>query len=316
MHAVRTAPLAALVVAAAGWGLASCGTKFGLRGFGPVTLLAVALVPATVGLWAWLLVRGPRGTRPGRGRVVVLGVLEPALAYLAITVGLAHTSAANSVVIEGLESAFVVGLAALVLGERITVRLAIALGLGLVGLAELEQAQGISQLRPGDLLVLCGVLAAAGYTIVARGLPADVDPLLLTAWQFAIATALVLPAMALTWATGAEPVPTGVPPECWITVVCVGVVGYAGSFVLYNWAIVRVEARAAAVVLNLIPAFGLLGAVAWLGEQLSPARGIGATLITLSVALFARAELQPDPPVAPLALIWEEVPLEEVPPCL
>lgn len=117
MHAPRFAPLAALVVAAASWGLASCGTKFGLRGFGPVTLLAVALVPATVGLWAWLLVRGPRGTRPGRGRMVALGVLEPALAYLAITVGLEHTSAANSVVIEGLESAFVVALAALVLGS-------------------------------------------------------------------------------------------------------------------------------------------------------------------------------------------------------
>lgn len=150
---------------------------------------------------------------------------------------------------------------------------------------------------------------------MARGLAADVDPLLLTAWQFAIATALVLPATAVTWATGAEQVPTGGSPECWITVVCVGVVGYAGSFVLYNWAIVRVEAHTAAIVLNLIPAFGLLGAVAWLGEQLSPARGIGATLITLSVALFARAELQPDPHVAPFELMWEEVPLEEVPPC-
>ncbi|WP_375482939.1 DMT family transporter [uncultured Jatrophihabitans sp.] len=302
----RTVPLVALTLAAAGWGLASCATKYALGGLGPVTLLTVALVPATIGLWTWWWLRGPRGTRPPRGRVVVLGLLEPAVAYLAITVGLAHTSAANSVVVEGLESAFVVVLAALVLGERITGRLGVALAMGLLGLGALEQVRGVTAPHPGDLLVLAGVLAAAAYTIVARGLADDVDPLLLTALQFAVATAVVLPTAAVRWSCGAEGLPTHVAPQFWGAAVAVGVVGYAGSFVLYNWAILRVEARVAAIVLNSIPAFGLLAAVAWLGEQLSVARGIGAALITLSVALFARAELRP---VVPLEPTTEEVPL-------
>ena len=240
------------------------------------------------------------------GRIVVLGLLEPAVAYLAITIGLAHTGAANSVVIEGLESAFVVVLAATVLGERITGRLGVALGLGLLGLGALEQVHGLTAPHVGDLLVLVGVLAAAVYTIVARGLSADVDPVLLTALQFLVAATVVVPAAAVTWATGAEEPPTHVAPQFWGVAVAVGVVGYAGSFVLYNWAILRVEARVAAIVLNSIPAFGLLAAVTWLGEQLSLARGIGAALITLSVALFARAETRP---VAPPDRTTEEVPL-------
>ena len=83
-----------LLLAAALWGVAMTGTKFAIGGFGPLTLIAVELVAATVALWLVVAVRGYQ--RPQSWRtVIILGLLEPAAAYLGETLGLAHTSASN-----------------------------------------------------------------------------------------------------------------------------------------------------------------------------------------------------------------------------
>ncbi len=70
-----------------------------------------------------------------------------------------------------------------------------------------------------------------------------------------------------------------------------GVVGYAASFVLYNYAIARVRAAPASIIVNLIPVFGLASAVFWLGDPLTVARILGAILIGLSVTVFTATEL-------------------------
>jgi len=66
-----------------------------------------------------LLIRGYRPP-PSWPIAVLLGLLEPALAYLGDTFGLSLTSAADGAIISGLESALVIILAALVLGEAVS----------------------------------------------------------------------------------------------------------------------------------------------------------------------------------------------------
>jgi hypothetical protein len=74
-------PLAALLLVSVLWGGAITGTKYALRAFDPVTLLSVELAAATAALWAVLLIRGFRPP-PSWRAAVLLGLLEPALAYL------------------------------------------------------------------------------------------------------------------------------------------------------------------------------------------------------------------------------------------
>src|ERR1700744_2108757 len=106
--------LAGLVGASGLWGPAVCGTKYALGGFGPVTLLAVALVATAAVLWVALLGRGYRGPRTS-APPVLLGLLEPPLASSADTLGLSLTSAVHGALVSGLESALVVALAAVLL---------------------------------------------------------------------------------------------------------------------------------------------------------------------------------------------------------
>lgn len=286
----RRLPVAALVLAAALFGIAVTGVKYALGGFDPITLLAVGLAAATIALWTVVLLRGYRPVGDVWW-VALLGLFEPALAYLAENVGLARTSAANGALVSSLESVFVVVLAAIFLRERITPLVTAAVALALLGLAVLEGSSRFAGPGAGDLIVAGGVLSAASYTIVAKRMSVDTDPLSLTACQFAVGTVVVLPIAAASWGTRTEALPAHVPMKFWCAAVLVGILGYAASFLLYNYAIVRVDAAPAGIIVNLIPVFGLLAAVVWLHDTLTAGRVIGALLIGLSVVIFTVVEL-------------------------
>ena len=283
-------PLAALITASLFWGTAVSATKYALRGFAPITLLAISLIAGTAVLWTIVILRGHHPPPPWR-RAVLLGLFEPALAYAGDLLGLARTSAANGALLSGLESVFIVLLAAVFLHERITGRIIVALALALAGVATLEGTGSFAGVGLGDLLVLAGVLSAAAYTIVARGMGDESDPLTVTACQFTTATVLILPAVTFVWATHVEATPSHVAARFWFAAIFVGVIGYAASFLLYNYAITRVRAAPASIIVNLIPVFGLASAVFWLGDSLTIARILGAILIGLSVTIFTAIEL-------------------------
>jgi O-acetylserine/cysteine efflux transporter len=284
-------PAAALAVAAGLWGVAVSGTKYALGGFDPVTLLSIELLAGAGVLWVALLVRGYRPPRSW-WLPVVLGLLEPALAYLGDTFGLSLTSAVHGAVINGLESGLVVLLAAVLLRETITRPAILAIVVALGGLAVLAGVGtgGGGGTAAGDLLVAGGVLSASLYTIVAKRFDDGSDALSLTAWQFTVAALASLLVTIARWTAGRQTVTMSAAPRFWLVVVLVGAGGFGLSFLLFNMVIVQVDAGRAAVVLNLIPVFGVASAVLFLGEGMSGRDALGAVLIGSSVVYFAIAD--------------------------
>ncbi len=286
---IKRFPVAALILAAMFFGVAPTGEKYVLEKFGPITSFTVALVTATVVLWTLLLRRGYRRPKSW-GRVLILGCLEPGMAHLLFSFGLNLTSASNAALISALESCFVVVFAVIFLRERVGRAVVVAVLMAVFGMVVLEGASSFGAPGSGDLLVVLGTVCAAVYTIVARGLSPDDDSLTVTAHQFGFATLLVLPMAIMSWTSKHEEFPVDVPLRFWLVALLVGIFGCGVSFLLYNAAIVWIAAGPAGVIINLAPAFGLTSAVLWLGEPLTAARAIGASLVGLSVALFLRAE--------------------------
>ncbi len=284
-------PAVALVVAAGLWGMAVSGTKYALGGFDPVTLLSVELLAGAGVLWVALLIRGYRPPRSW-WLPVMLGLLEPALAYLGDTFGLSLTSAVHGAVINGLESGLVVLLAAVLLREAVTRPAILAIVVALGGLAVLAGVGtgGGGGTTTGDLLVAGGVLSASLYTIVAKRFDDGSDPLSLTAWQFTVAALVSLLVTAARWAGGSGGGTVSAAPRFWLVAVLVGAAGFGLSFLLFNTMIVQVDAGRAAVVLNLIPVFGVASAVLFLGEGMTARDVFGAVLIGSSVVYFAVAD--------------------------
>jgi drug/metabolite transporter (DMT)-like permease len=285
VQAVYRHPLLALVGAAALWGAAVTGTKYAVGAFDPITLLSIEIAAATVVLWAVLLVRGYRPPQTWR-LPVLLGLLEPALAYLGDTCGLSRTSAVDGSILSGLEPTLVIVLAACLLGEVVTRPAIAAVALALGGLIVLAGAGPSHSASLGDLYVVGGMLSASLYTVVAKRGNDGSDALSLTTMQFSAASLLFLPIVVLRWSSGHERSVAALPVRYWVVAIGVGVGGFAISFLLYNAVITRVDAGWAAVVLNLIPVFGILSAVLFLREQPTPTASIGATLIGASVIYF------------------------------
>ena len=302
-------PTAALLTAAGLWGVAVTGTKYALGGFDPVTLLSVELMAGAGVLWAALVIRGYRP--PGSWWLpALLGLLEPALAYLGDTFGLSLTSAVHGAVINGLESGLVVVLAAVLLRETITRPAIVAVVAALAGLAVLAGAGEGHSTAAGDLLVAGGVLSASLYTIAAKRFDDGSDALSLTAWQFTAATLVSLLVTTARWTAGAGTVPAA--PRFWLIAALVGTAGFGASFLLFNTVIVQIDAGRAAIVLNLIPVFGVASAVIFLREGVTSRDALGAVLIGSSVLYFtitdrreASAQAPKDRPGADL---WTKVP--------
>ncbi|MEJ3657041.1 DMT family transporter [Actinomycetes bacterium KLBMP 9759] len=286
-----------LVVAAVGWGLATTATKFALGGFGPMTMLVVKLAAATAVLWVVLLVRGFRPTH-GTLRFALLGLLEPALAYGGLTLGLTVTTAANASLLGVTESIFVLVLAAIFLGERIGARGALGLLLAVAGVLALGGTDLLGAglgFNVGDLVVVAGSVAAAVYVTLAAKIAPTVDPLTMTAHQFTYATLFVAPLGAWSWLTGREPFPTAVAPRFWLAAIFVGGVCFALSYLLYNSAIRHVPAGMAGLILNMVPVIGVLSAVVLLDETLTVWHVVGSTLVVAGVVLFPATKDEPAP---------------------
>lgn len=275
-----------LALAAIGWGSATAATKYALDGFGPLTLLLIELTAAAVVLWLVLAVRGiPRVER--KGRFAVLGLFEPTLAYGGLALGLTYTTATNASLLGASEACFVVVLAALFLKERIGARSVIGLLLTFVGVLLIEQVFTVtSDLNVGDLLVVGGDLAAAIYVILAVKVAATTKSLPMTAYQFGFGALLCMPFAVWQWLSGQEQFPAHVDPRMWLVAISIGGVGFVGPYLLYNHVINFVPAGLAGVTLNLIPLFGVLAAVMFLGERPTVWHIVGGIAVIGGIMLF------------------------------
>ena len=291
----RAWALLQLVTASATWGLSLTFTKLAVDQVPPVPLLLIELATAALALWAVVVATGG----PGRVRVrdaAALGALEPALAYLLITIGLQRTSGTNGSILTGLESCFAVLLAAVVLRERLSRRQVAAVALSLVGLFLVGGAGAPTRTGWGDLLVVGGVGCAAAYVVVAKVVTSEADTVALTAHQFTYALAVVgLVSVTLDHTDDLRAV-LEMDPRYVLVATATGVVGFGISFLLYNSAVAHVTAGTAASVLTLIPLFGVVGAVVVLGEPLTVRSVWGGLLIGVALLVFTREDARHEDP--------------------
>jgi drug/metabolite transporter (DMT)-like permease len=280
--------LAPLLIASVLWGLWTTAEKYSLGGLPVMTVLALSLVASTILLWTVLLVRGHRRpTGSQLRRLALLGLFEPMIGYGAIGLGLTHLAATEGALLKGTESGFVVLLAAMTSRRLPTHRAILGVIAAAVGVAVLGGANLSAGLTFGDLLVLLGSLSAGIATIIAGRAVQDIEPAVVTTYQFSFGLMFTLPLLAVQWSIDGSIAGTATRPSHWLvaTVVCGG--GLAVAFLLYNYSITKISVSAAGVLLNINPIFGLATAVVFLKEHLTGWQLAGAALILGGIFLFS-----------------------------
>ncbi len=204
-------------------------------------------------------------------------------------IGLQYTIAVNALLMQSLMPVMIVGLSFLFFKEKISFIQAAGVAISLLGALTIigQGSLGVLlslSLNRGDILVFFAVAGYAGYSIGLKKRPA-VHPLSFVAATFILGDLLLLPLYIRETMAGRS-LHLDVP-----TVLAIGYVAVFPSIVSYlcfNRGVELVGANRAGMFIHLIPVFGSVMAIAFLGESLQWFHLVGILLIAAGIFMATR----------------------------
>jgi drug/metabolite transporter (DMT)-like permease len=206
-----------------------------------------------------------------------------------VYMGLQQTIVINAVLMQSMMPVLIVAMSFLFFREKICRLQALGIALSLSGALSIilkgdPSLLGSLSINRGDLLIFIAVICYAAYSVMLRRRPA-IHPLSLVAITFVIGSAMLLP--FYLWESFA------VRPMNWDAMTA-GAVCYVAifpsiiSYICFNRGVELAGANRAGLFLHLMPVFGSIMAIAFLGESLRWYHGTGIGLIALGIVLATR----------------------------
>ena len=261
--------------------------------FGPVTLnfsrwaiAAVVLLPFALPQLAGkgALLRRNAGLLAA---LVITGVvLFQSLVYL----GLRSTTAVNAVLLNCTLPLFMLVCSWVLERERATMGQVAGMLISFAGVAVIlvrGELGDLLRLRfyPGDALILLAMPMWGIYSVLLKRWPRELWG---TGFMLVLALAGMPPLLLGAAFEVAGAAPIHATPAALAGVLYVGLFASVGAFICWNRGVVAVGANAAGFSLPLLPAFGTVLAIVFLGEQLRPFHWVGFGTILLGVFVATR----------------------------
>ena len=253
--------------------------------FTPLAFAAVRFVVASLGMLTLLaILRRPLAVaRADLLRAAIVGVFHVGLYQIFFSVGLQHTTASNSVLIISVSPVITALLVWFTRAEPITWRQWAGIGLALAGVFILVQAGSgpAGGHLKGDLITL---LAAGSYAVT----PVLVLPLLR---RYATVTVMAIGMLFGTIVLLVAALPElarqtwDVTPVAWLQLGYAAIGAGTLGYLFWYEGIGRIGPTRVAAYSYLIPALGVLVAVAVLHETFTPAHVVGAIVAMIGVGL-------------------------------
>lgn len=201
--------------------------------------------------------------------LTILGILSIGCYNTFVYVALQHTTATSATMLNSFIPVATIGFAYLLLGKRLNRSEALGALLSLVGVLTIVARGSVDtllglQLNSGDLWMMMAVLTWGLYTVGLKWRPEGMHPMLLLAALTVVGVAMLTPLYLWELASGRT---IHASTSTWIGIVYIGVFpGFVG-YVFYNAGIAAVGPSRGALFIHLMPVFGTLLAIAFLGEQ-------------------------------------------------
>lgn len=277
------------------WGLSIPLSKYFLPEISPFWMIALQLLGSLI----FLLILAVRQRlffwRVAPRQIVLMlliGILEPGLAYAFGFVGMTQTSAVHAAVLFSVEPFAILWINIVCFGFPKDRRLMLAgmlsiLGVIIIGIGDSSLAQQASLI--GDGVVLLGVLCAALYVSLSTQFihPASLTGMLIFQQTGSLLVALLALGLVLHM-PDASPVPA---PHALMAAMGVGVLQFALAFLFYFKGAQGSTSYWSVFVLNLTPLIGIAASVVLLGEVLTLPTLVGGA-ITIGAAAYIHAKSQ------------------------
>ena len=202
-----------------------------------------------------------------------------------VYLGLQHTTATNAVLLQSAIPVLIIALSWLFLGQRLAATqflglLASLLGVGVIVFhGDLQRLQLLGFNR-GDLLVMAAVISWAAYSVLLRYRPAELSALAFLLAIVAFGVLIISPFYLWELAAGKGFAPTL--PNL-LSVGYVGIFPSVLAYIFWNHGVARVGASRAGLFIHLMPVFGILLSVVFLGERIRFFHFVGIILIFLGI---------------------------------
>ncbi|MEM8854006.1 MAG: DMT family transporter [Pseudomonadota bacterium] len=221
--------------------------------------------------------------------LTLLGILGMTIYNTLVYVGVQSTTAINATILSSLFPVVIALLGFLIYRDRLTVGQGVGLIVSSVGAlvvisrGSLEVLAGF-HFTPGDLWILGAQLAYAGYTVILRARP-SIHPL-----SFLITTIFLGQLALWPFTIGEAALGAKVPWDLTtlVSVLYVSVFAAILAFLCFNRGVALIGSTRAGIFFHLIPVFGSLAAVLFLGEVIGLYHAIGWVLILTGIALAQR----------------------------
>ena len=279
---MRSAHILLALIVCIAWGLNAVAAKIGVTYFPPVFLTALRFVFVLMCLAPWLKPVPRDQWRLLIPAVFFMGGLHFALIFS----GVKYSDASPMAIVNQLYVPISVLLAMVWLGETVSLRRWLGIGLALCGvvLFSLDTAHRTHFL--GLFLLFIDAVVMAIGTVLLRRL-SGVSPFVMQGWMAAIGIPFLL-ATTFLFESGQIASLTSAPWQGWAalaySVVAASLIGHTSYYILLQ----HYEVSLVGSVLLLGPAVGVLGGVAILGEPFTPMIVVGAAMTLLGVGVVLR----------------------------
>ena len=262
------------------WGASFLFMRVAAKDFGPIALVEVRLVLGALVLFPFFWRARSQFTATHWWKMAGIGAINSAIPFALFAWAAQRAPAGIGAISNATAVMFTALFAFALYGERISLRRALGLIAGFVGVVVL--ASGKTAGGSVWQAALAGTFAASlygvGANLIRRHL-AGLPPGAVAAATLVVASILLAPLAVVTWPSAPIPVIS------WTSAAALGVFCTGAAYLLYYRLLYRIGAPRASTVTYLVPLFGVLWAWVVLDEPLTATMAIAGALILGGVAL-------------------------------
>lgn len=290
-HRADLVALAAVVGAALIWSSSYSVTKVALRTFPPFTIGLLRFVLASALLAALVRRSRHRSARPGRRdflRLATGGVLGTTIYFAIENTGVNLATASDAALLVAAYPAITIFLEMVLYRRRASAIKAAGVAVAIAGVylivSNLPRESSPHRLAGDILLVVSGVVWAF-YNFATRAVRERYSTVQVIYYQTVAGTVAFVPLALIERSKWQAPHLSGL-----VAVAQLGVFCSVAAFFLYAFGLKRLEASTAVGILNLVPVFGVIIPILFLGESLTTLQLVGGAVVIGGVTLGIRGE--------------------------
>lgn len=259
------------------WGLGFVFAKAALDWFPPILLIACRFAITALAL-VWF-VKVPSGIWK---QLLLISIVSATIQYSLTFTGLKSLDASTAVLIIQLEVPFMVIIAGVFLGERITLVKVIGIVIAFVGVVLIAGSPSLDGMSTPLLILLAGVLCfAIGQVMIRKlGYPHAFG---LIAWMAVLAAPQLF---LVSWFIEGNPLPyiKDANITVWAALLYMGLVMTALGYGLWYKLLAHYPVPQVSPFLLLLPVVGAAGSMIFLGESMAPRTALGGAIVIAGVA--------------------------------